>query len=52
MKLTDGSIIISYIKKITLFNMIFNYLIGDLMVRTWDQGVCFSCGFRFKPCDC
>ena len=29
-----------------------NHLGGGPVVRTWDQEVCFLCGFRFKPCGC
>jgi hypothetical protein len=29
-----------------------NHLGGDLVIRVWDQEVCFICVFRFKLCGC
>ena len=40
-------------KKLTFLLLKFqqiNHLGGDLMVRVWDQEICFLCGLRFEPC--
>ena len=29
-----------------------NHLGGDLVIKVWDQDVCFLCGLRFEPCNC
>ena len=29
-----------------------NYLGGGLVVKAWDQEVCFFYGLRFEPCGC
>lgn len=28
-----------------------NHLGGGLMVRAWDQKICFFCDFKFESCD-
>jgi len=30
----------------------YNHLDNGLVVKVWDQEVCFFCGFRFEPCGC
>jgi len=30
----------------------FNHLDGGVVIRAWDQEICFFCGLRFEPCDC
>ena len=30
----------------------FNYIVGDPVVKVWDQDICFLCSFKFEPCGC
>jgi hypothetical protein len=29
-----------------------NYLVGDEIIKVWDQEICFSCVFKFELCGC
>jgi hypothetical protein len=39
-----------YIYIHTYIYIYINYQGDDLVVRVWNQEVCFLCGFRFEPC--
>jgi hypothetical protein len=40
-----------YTHDIIKFKLI-NHIVGDSVVRVWDQGVYFFYGLRFEPCGC